>query len=154
MTPLETQNIIQSLNNLSFNHEDLMSVVLDFSDNYIEDHKKRILPYFSNPSFLQQSVLCVREALVLSINGLVLSEHVIFSDILDGCFNQEAQDYHLNNMNLNPILKKEILIFWNCLRKEVFKNVYNQNKEIQKITNLSTVLLKERYITFIKKFSV
>lgn len=154
MTPLETQNIIQSLNDLSFNHEDLMSVVLDFSDTYIEDHKKRILPYFDNPSFLQQSVLCVREALVLSINGLILSEEVSFDDILDGCVNQEAQDYHLQNMSLNPILKKEILSFWNSLRKEVFTSVYTKNKELQQITGLSTVLLEQRHAIFIKRFSV
>lgn len=153
MTPLETQNIIQSLNNLSFNHEDLMSVVLDFSDNYIEDHKKRILPYFDNPSFLQQSVLSVREALILSVNGLILSEEVSFTDILEGCINQEAQDYHLHNMSLNPILKKEIISFWNSLRKEVFSTVYNKNKEIIKITELPDSLIDERNQIFLKKFS-
>ena len=78
------QNLIQSLNEISYNHEDLMSVVLDFSDTYIEDHKKRILPYFNNPAFLQQSVLCVREALILSVNGLILAENVDFEAILEG----------------------------------------------------------------------
>ena len=88
MSPIEKQNLIQSLNEISYNHEDLMSVVLDFSDSYIEDHKKRILPYFENPSFLQQSVLCVREALVLSVNGLILAENIPFEDIIEGCVNE------------------------------------------------------------------
>lgn len=153
MSPLETQNIIQSLNNLAFNHEDLMSVVLDFSDSYIEDHKKRILPYFNNPAFLQQSVLCVREALVLSVNGLILAEEVPFNDILDGCVNQEAQDYHLQQMNLNPILKKEIISFWNTLRKEVFTSIYNKNKDVRQMTELPVSLLEDRYQAFVRKFT-
>lgn len=154
MSPLETQNIIQSLNNLSFNHEDLMSVVIDFSDTYMENHKKRLLIYFNNPSFLQQSVLCVREALILSVNGLILSQDVPFYDILEGCINQEAQDYHLQNMNLNPILKKEMLSFWNNLRKEVFTTVYNNNKPLITIADLSPELLDQRYQLFINKFSI
>lgn len=154
MTPIETQNIIQSLNNLSFNHEDLMSVVLDFGDTYLEDHKKRILPYFNNPSFLQQSVLCAREALVLSVNGLILSEDVNFEDIIEGCVNQEAQDYHLQNMNLNPVLKKEIITFWNALRKEVFTTIYQKNKNIKQMTELSSNLLEERFQLFVRKFGV
>lgn len=153
MSPLEIQNIIQSLNNLAFNYENLMSVVLDFSDSYIEDHKKRILPYFNNPAFLQQSVLCVREALVLSVNGLILSEEVPFNDILEGCINQEAQDYHLQQMNLNPILKKEIIAFWNTLRKEVFTSIYNKNKDVRQMTELPVSLLEERYQAFVKKFT-
>lgn len=154
MSPLETQNIIQSLNNLSFNHEDLMSIVFDFSDNYLEDHKKRLLPYFNDPSFLQQGVLSVRESLVLSVNGLILSEDVSFIDILEGCINQEAQDYHLKNMNLNPILKKEVVSFFNSLRKEVFTTIYNKNKELRKLTQLSDNLIEERYQIFMKKFSI
>lgn len=154
MSPIETQNIIQSLNNLAFNHEDLMSVVLDFSDSYIENQKKRILPYFNNPSFLQQSVLCVREALVLSVNGLILSEEVNFKDILEGCINQEAQDYHLQQMSLNPVLKKEIVSFWNNLRKEVFTNVYNKNKDVRKMSELPLSLLETRFQDFINKISV
>lgn len=152
MTPLETQDIVQSLNNLSFNHEDLMSVVLDFSDTYIEDHKKRILPYFNNPAFLQQSVLCVREALILSVNGLILAENVDFEAILEGCINQEAQDYHLQQMNLNPILKKEIITFWNSLRKEVFTTIYEKNKSINNMTELPLSLLESRSQLFIRKF--
>lgn len=152
MTPLETQNIVQSLNNLSFNHEDLMSVVLDFSDTYIEDHKKRILPYFNNPSFLQQSVLCVREALVLSVNGLILADNVDFESILEGCINLEAQDYHLQQMSLNPVLKKEIITFWNSLRKEVFTTVYEKNKNISTMTELPVNLLEERSQLFLRKF--
>ena len=152
MTPLETQDIVQSLNNLSFNHEDLMSVVLDFSDTYIEDHKKRILPYFNNPAFLQQSVLCVREALILSVNGLILAENVDFEAILEGCINQEAQDYHLQQMNLNPILKKEIITFWNSLRKEVFTTIYEKNKSISSMTELPLSLLESRSQLFIRKF--
>ena len=152
MTPLETQDIVQSLNNLSFNHEDLMSVVLDFSDTYIEDHKKRILPYFNNPAFLQQSVLCVREALILSVNGLILAENVDFEAILEGCINQEAQDYHLQQMNLNPILKKEIITFWNSLRKEVFTTIYEKNKNINNMTELPLSLLESRSQLFIRKF--
>ena len=152
MTPLETQDIVQSLNNLSFNHEDLMSVVLDFSDTYIEDHKKRILPYFNNPAFLQQSVLCVREALILSVNGLILAENVDFEAILEGCINQEAQDYHLQQMNLNPILKKEIITFWNSLRKEVFTTIYEKNKSINNMTELPLSLLEGRSQLFIRKF--
>lgn len=151
MSPLETQNIIQSLNNLAFNHEDLMSVVLDFSDSYIENQKKRLLPYFEQPAFLQQSVLCVREALVLSINGLILSEEVSFEDILEGCINQDAQDYHLQQLNLNPVLKKEILLFWNTLRKDVFTTIYNKNHRMIKMTELPSSLLEDRYQSFVKK---
>lgn len=154
MSPIETQNIIQSLNNLAFNHEDLMSVVLDFSDSYIENQRKRILPYFNNPAFLQQSVLCVREALVLSVNGLILSEEVNFKDILEGCINQEAQDYHLQQMSLNPVLKKEIVSFWNNLRKEVFTNVYNKNKDVRKMSELPLSLLETRFQDFINKIAV
>lgn len=153
MSPIETQNIIQSLNNLSFNHEDLMSIVLDFADTYIEDHKKRILPYFEQPAFLQQSVLCVREALVLSVNGLILLEEVPFNDILEGCINQEAQDYHLQQLNLNPILKKEIVTFWNALRKEVFVTIYHKNKDLQNMTELPIILLESRCEDFVRKFS-
>jgi hypothetical protein len=153
MTSLEIQNIVQSINNLAFNHEDLMSVVLDFADSYIKDHKKRILPYFNNPIFLQQSVLCVRESLVLSVNGLILSEDVPFNEILEGCINQEAQDYHLQQLNLNPFLKKEIILFWNSLRKEVFKTIYNNNKEVRQMTELPLSLLEERYNIFINKFN-
>lgn len=153
MNPIETQNIIQSLNNLSFNHEDLMSIVLDFADTYIEDHKKRILPYFDNPAFLQQSVLSVREALILSVNGLILSEEVPFNDILEGCINQEAQDYHIQQLNLNPILKKEIINFWNALRKEVFVTIYHKNKDLQTMTELPVSLLENRCQTFVEKFS-
>lgn len=153
MSPIETQNIVQSLNNLSFNHEDLMSVVLDFADTYIEDHKKRILPYFDQPAFLQQSVLAVREALVLSVNGLILSEEVPFNDIIEGCINLEAQDYHLQQLQLNPVLKKEIVTFWNALRKEVFVTIYHKNKELQTMTELPIDLLESRCQAFVGKFS-
>jgi len=153
MTPIEKQNLIQALNEISYNHEDLMSVVLDFSDSYLEDHKKRILPYFNNPSFLQQSVLCVREALVLSVNGLILDELVPFEDIIDGCVNIEAQDYHLQNLNLNPVVKKEIVTFWNTLRKEVFSTIYNQHKSSNKDIGISDVIVDERFNVFMRKFA-
>lgn len=153
MSPIEKQNLIQSLNEISYNHEDLMSVVLDFSDSYIEDHKKRILPYFENPSFLQQSVLCVREALVLSVNGLILADNIPFEDIIEGCVNEEAQEYHLQNLNPNPILKKEIITFWNSLRKEVFSTIYNQHKSSNKDIGLSDEIIKNRFDLFIRKFS-
>lgn len=153
MSPIEKQNLIQSLNEISYNHEDLMSVVLDFSDSYIEDHKKRILPYFENPSFLQQSVLCVREALVLSVNGLILAENIPFEDIIEGCVNEEAQEYHLQNLNPNPTLKKEIITFWNSLRKEVFSTIYNQHKSSNKDIGLSDEIIKNRFDLFIRKFS-
>lgn len=153
MADLETKNIINSLNNLSFNHEDLMSVMLDFSDSYIENHKIRILPYFDNPYFLQQTVLCVREALVLSVNGLILAKEVSYKDILDGCINQEAQDYHLRSMKLNPVLKKEILLFWSSLRKDIFTNIYEKNRKIIEMTKVSSKVIDERYRLFIKRCS-
>lgn len=153
MSPIEKQNLIQGLNEISYNHEDLMSVVLDFSDSYIEDHKKRILPYFESPSFLQQSVLCVREALVLSVNGLILADNIPFEDIIEGCVNEEAQEYHLQNLNPNPTLKKEIITFWNSLRKEVFSTIYNQHKSSNKDIGLSDEIIKNRFDLFIRKFS-
>ena len=153
MTPIEIQNIIQSINNLSFNHEDLMSVVLEFADTYIEEHKKRLLALFDNPNFLQQSVLSARESLVLSVNGLILSEDVPFDDIIDGCVNTEAQSYHLQNMNLNPVLKKEVVLFWNSLRKDIFSTIYNQNKEFNKLAHLPETVLKDRLDSFYRKFS-
>lgn len=153
MTPIEKQNLIQGLNEISYNHEDLMSVVLDFFDTYLADHKKRILPYFDNPSFLQQAVLCVRESLVLSVNGLLLSETVPFDEIIDGCVNMEAQEYHLQNLNLNPILKKEIITFWNTLRKEVFSTIYNQHKSSNKDVGLSDSIINERLNVFLGKFA-
>ena len=88
----------------------------------------------------------------MSVNGLILAENVDFEAILEGCINQEAQDYHLQQMNLNPILKKEIITFWNSLRKEVFTTIYEKNKSINNMTELPLSLLEGRSQLFIRKF--
>jgi hypothetical protein len=54
---------------------------------------------------------------------------------------------------LNPILKKEIITFWNTLRKEVFSTIYNQHKSSNKDVGLSDSIISERLNIFLGKFA-
>lgn len=152
MTHIEKQNIIQIINNISLEHSQLMDLVLEYSEIYLKEYNKKLSSFLNNSNFLQQSTLCVREAIVLSVHGMILNETIDFNDIIDGCVNQEAQNHHISLIQPNPIQKKEIILFWNGLRKYIFIESFKSNKDLSVYSEINQDILTTRYEAFITRF--
>lgn len=147
---------INYLNEISFLHEDLLSVAVDFNDTYFKDNENsRLLfdKFWAQPAFTQQSVLAVREAVVLHTAAITFDQKIPFETIIEGCVNFTAQKEHLEQLQMNPIQAKSVRNFLNSLRREVFSNLYQQTTDFGKATEISEEILTNRYKLFMTTFA-
>jgi hypothetical protein len=152
MNQLEIKHIIEEINNISYTHQDLMALALEYNDEYlVKESDKRLYKYLEHPAVLQQAILSVREGLVLGIQANILDESVPFEDIIDGCINKEMQNYHLSEVKLNVVNKQELITYYKNIRKFFFNKVVEEMTELKEITELNSNLIAQRLELFIKK---
>lgn len=148
-----TNALINGLNEIAYLHEDLMSIAVEYFDEYSKDNEfqvARLSKLWGNPEFLQQCVLSVREALILSTATISLEDNISFEELMTGCINEELQTFHFQD--LNPIEKNASIDFMNALRVAVFDAIFKQNYSMKEATGLSLELLSQRYELFVTKF--
>lgn len=156
MTTTNTIALINALNEVSYAHQDLMEVAVDFYEEYSQANSfqsSMLNKLWSKPEFLNQSVLAVRESIILSTAAITLEESVSFEEIIEGCINLDTQKFHIENMKLNPIETSLTVNFLNSLRKAVFKQIYIDAANLQQASELSNEVLEQRLELFNKKFA-
>lgn len=155
MNTLEINAYIHGLNQICYLHEDLMSVAVDFYEDYINIHRPhstQLNKLWGKPEFLKQCVISVREALILGTNSLTLDSSIPFKTVVEGCVSRDLQASHLTALELNPVEHKLSVEFFNALRKNTFSRIFEQNKEFNNISNLDESILNERYNYFMRFF--
>lgn len=148
------EDLIDAINHVSLNQDDLLSACTEYSKLYFKKDKKaeaEFDKYWGNYFFIEQACISSREAVVLSLHSLTLSEDIDFSILMEKCINLEAQAYNLAELTKNPQELAQLKDFLESLRKELFSRIYSQNKSLQKATELSSDLLAKRYQLFMEK---
>jgi hypothetical protein len=154
MNQSELIALINALNETQYEHTDLMGVAIEFYEEHTKDKENIVFANaWNQPAFLQQTVACVREALVLSSIGLKLQEGVPFNELITGCTNSDLQNFHVEQLNLNPVHRKIIIDFWNALSCAVFKNVFEDNSDLIELTGLTEEILQSRLNLFLERFA-
>lgn len=156
MTTTNTITLINALNEVSYAHQDLMEVAIDFYEDYSQANafqSNMLNKLWSKPEFLNQAVLAVRESIILSTAAITLEETVPFEEIINGCINLDTQQFHIENMKLNPIETSLSINFFSSLRKSVFKQLYTDAANLQQASELSNEILEHRFSLFNRKFA-
>lgn len=156
MKDQELTILIEQLNTIEHLHQDLMSIAVDYAGTYLRyesTHQALLESLWEQPTFLHQAATSVREAVILGTHCLTLSEEIPFDLLIKEFVDINLQSTNIGELNLNPVQNKAIIQFFNSLRREVFSRIYNQNKELKKVTELKKSLLQERYQQFINFFS-
>lgn len=144
------EDLIESINHISLNQEDLLAACIEFSKIYFKKDDPNFDKFWADAKFIEQSCMCAREAIVLSMNALTLSQDLDFKVLINGCMNLEAQDFHLKEISSEETEQKKLKSYFSCLRKEIFSRVFSQNKSLQKVTGLSKDILDSRQEEFAK----
>ncbi len=148
------ENLIDGINHISLNYEDLMESVLEFSKLYIKNNPKDALlidKFFVYGTFLDQSAMAAREAIVLALNAITMSEEIDFKDIIKGCVNLENQRQAEDDVCADEDTKLVMKNFLKELRKELFSRLYSQNKEFDRYSKISKTVLKNRFDLFMSQ---
>lgn len=149
-----TNALINGLNEIAYLHEDLMSIAVEYFEEYSHSNSFQLgllNKLWAKPEFLQQCVLSVREALILSTISLSLDESVDFNEIMVGCINTEMEKFNLQT--LNPIEHNLSVDFFNSLRVAVYDAIFKQNYNMKEATQLTPELLNQRYELFVNNFT-
>lgn len=148
------EDLIESIKHVSLNQEDLLNACIEFSKIYFRKNKKLeedFDKFWDNYFFIEQACISSREAIVLGLHSLTLAESIDFSILMDKCINLETQQRNLQELTKDINELEQLIKFFDSLRKELFSRIYSQNKKLQKVTELSSSILIERYDLFMKK---
>jgi len=144
-------NLIDGLNHISLNHEDLLEAVLEFSKLYSKNNSSDaflIDKFFMYGTFIDQSVMAAREAIVLSMNAITMSEEIEFKKIIEGCVNTESQRQTEEDICADEDTKEVMQTFLKELRKELFSRLYSQNKDFDRYSKIPKNVLQNRFELF------
>jgi hypothetical protein len=148
------ESLIDGINHISLNHEDLMDTVLDFSKLYCKKHEEDALivdKFFFYGTFIDQSLMAAREAIVLAMNAITLDEAIEFKELISRCVNLENQRQVEESICADEDTKAAMREFLKELRKELFSRLYSQNKDLERFSKIPKVVLKNRYDTFMSQ---
>lgn len=154
MSNTNLENLIDGINHISLNQEDLIEAVLDFSKIYSKNHPEDALVvdnFFMYKTFVDQASMSAREAVVLAMNAVTLDDAIDFKELIDGCVSlhnqREVEDAICADKDTQAIMQN----FLKELRAELFSRLYSQNKDLERFSKISKVVLKQRYDTFISQ---
>jgi len=128
-----------------------MDVSLEYSNLYFRNKKNEEIEFdkfWSNPLFLDQTVLAAREGIVMGMQAITLDKELPFDQIVDSCIDLESQRFIETQMTQDNQEVKKIQSFLDFLRKELFSRIFSQNKELQKVTKIPKEVLQSRYNYF------
>ncbi len=154
---MNNQNLIKlidSINQISLNHDDLLKTVMDFSEVYIKNNPddQTTLGYlFENMYFIDQSITAARESVVLAMNAITLTSSVPFEELIKGCVNISSQRENESLVCEDEKTKELMQNFLRELRKEIFSQMFSRNKNFNKVANLPKDVLSSRYNFFMKE---
>lgn len=147
-------NLVSCIKHISLNQQDLMDVSLEFTDKYCKKNKTnkdKLNELWGNSLFSEQAVLSAREGIVLAMQAITLNQQLPFDKIVENCINTEQQRHNEKNITENKQEQQEIKDFFTSLRKELFSRIYSQNKSLQKVSKIPSVVLKSRYDYFMNQ---
>jgi hypothetical protein len=145
------ENLINGINHISLNHEDLLDTVLDFASLYSKQNPSEaavIDKFFVYGTFIDQSIIAAREAVVLAMNAITLDEQIDFQDVINGCVNITNQRQVEDDICADDDTKLSMKQFLKELRKELFSRLYSQNKDFYRYSKISKSILKHRFDLF------
>jgi hypothetical protein len=148
------ENLIDGINHISLNHEDLLDTVLDFASLYSKQNPNEatvIDRFFVYGTFIDQSVIAAREAIVLAMNAITLNEQIDFEDVIKGCVNLTNQRQAEDDICADDDTKIAMQQFLKELRKELFSRLYSQNKDFDRYSKISKSVLKHRFDLFMNQ---
>ena len=146
--------LVDSINHISLNYEDLMSICLEYSAIYFKNKQEEMQAFdkfWANRPFLDQATLAAREGVVMGMQAITLREDIPFESVLNRCVHIEMQRHAETQMSDNPHEIQAIREFLSSLRKELFSRTFSQNKSLQKVSKLSRDLLDKRYQLFMSQ---
>ena len=154
--------IIEAINQISLHHPDLMGIATDYSGIYFKNSKKEedlFDKFWGNGDFVNQSVLAVKESIVLAMSALTLKPNIKFDMIYQEClsFDKEKRvlekvlDRVVNSFDTVDRRQEALVLndFIKSLRLEIFMRIFSQNKEMQKTTKIPKEELSERQSLYV-----
>lgn len=146
--------LISAIKHISLNRDDLLDVSLEMALRYFKKDKEseeQFDKFWANPQFIDQTVLCAREGIVLAMQAITLDEKIPFEPIIQNCIEIEQQRYTEKEITINVKEISHIKEFCAFLRKELFSRIYSQNKELQKTSKIPKDVLQSRYNYFMNQ---
>jgi len=147
------EELIEAINHISLNQEDLLAACTEFSKVYFKREKEaeqEFDKFWNTYSFIEQSCISSREAIVLGLHSLTLAKEIDFTLVMEHCINLERQRINLADITKNIKELDTLRDYFSSLRRELFSRVYSQNKSLQKVTEIPPEILKERYNHFME----
>lgn len=147
----------KDIEKIHINKEDLLSCVLEYSKVFQKELNELDIRYFDelfgNQLFVDMSCSCVKEAIVLAMNALVLNKNVKFKNLVNYYVNkgEEAEALlRMTDSNAKQDIAKE---FFFELKKEFFSRTCSQNKSLSEVTKLDVSFIDERKKIYIGTIS-
>lgn len=143
----EIEKLIKIINHVSLNENDLLDASLEFVALFFKYNlreKEQFELLFDKPEFTQKVCIVAREGVVLGMQAITLKEEISFLKVIKACL--DINKLTSNQSDITLCLKTQNLInhFFVFLRKQLFVNMYTQNKELQQFSGITNNILKER----------
>ena len=145
-------NLVSKIRHISLNQQDLIDVSLEYLTLYFKNNlkdKNYYEKFWDNDFYVEKVCLVAREGVILGMQAITLDKDIHFSEIIKYCLSYEINSFDDNEISENIIEQNTLNNFLSYLRKELFIKIYNQNKKLQKETQIPTHILKDRYDIFV-----